>query len=238
MASEETSANVSSRVSKAMEQLAQKAEMQKLEKQQKQQELAVKQQQEQEALELEQIKQARIERMKKEKAMLEEERNLGKGHGELLHITEPEFLDTVLKSYRCCIMFFHRDFQTSAIVESRLTTLAVKHPECRFAKIDAEKAPFFVSKLAIRILPCIVCFEDGKVIGKKLGVNSETEDESLREIESALLQIGVIGDRKILNTVGKDNDREDEDDDEMENLAAKFQTTRLVKSKVKDDGDW
>lgn len=42
-----------------------------------------------------------------------------------------------------------------------LGRLAPQHVECKFLKLDAEKAPFFVDKLAVRVLPSVVCFRDG-----------------------------------------------------------------------------
>ena len=42
-----------------------------------------------------------------------------------------------------------------------LRIIANTHPECRFLCLNAEKAPFFIQKLAIRVLPTIICFIDG-----------------------------------------------------------------------------
>jgi len=47
-----------------------------------------------------------------------------------------------------------------------LQTLAPQHFETKFAKIDVEKAKFFVNKLKIRVLPAVICFEKGIVIDR------------------------------------------------------------------------
>ncbi len=36
-----------------------------------------------------------------------------------------------------------------------------EHEEARFVRLDAEKAPFFINKLAIQMLPTVIMFIDG-----------------------------------------------------------------------------
>lgn len=62
-----------------------------------------------------------------------------------------------------------------------LSRLAKTHIECKFLKMNAEKAPFFVQKLVIRVLPTVVCFKDGvafpsRVVGFE-GLTATDEDE-------------------------------------------------------------
>jgi len=47
-----------------------------------------------------------------------------------------------------------------------LQTLAPQHFETKFAKINVEKAKFFVNKLKIQVLPAVICFEKGIVIDR------------------------------------------------------------------------
>lgn len=47
------------------------------------------------------------------------------------------------------------------IMDKHLALLAPQHPEAKFIKIDAEKAPFFVGKLQVQVLPTLVFFEEG-----------------------------------------------------------------------------
>jgi len=44
--------------------------------------------------------------------------------------------------------------------------LAPRHFETKFAKMNVEKAKFFVSKLKIQVLPIVICFENGIVIDR------------------------------------------------------------------------
>jgi len=89
-----------------------------------------------------------------------------KGHGELNHITEEDFLKTVTKSHFAVVHFYHREFSRSKIVDHHLEILAKKYIATKFAKLDAEKAPFFVNKLMVMVMPCVCMFEDGKMMGR------------------------------------------------------------------------
>jgi len=89
-----------------------------------------------------------------------------KGHGELQEITEEEFLKTVTKSQFSIVHFYHREFPRSKIVDQHLEILAKKYFATKFVKLDAEKAPFFVTKLGVQVMPCVVMFEDGKMVGR------------------------------------------------------------------------
>ena len=42
-----------------------------------------------------------------------------------------------------------------------LGKIAPAHLETKFLKLDAEKAPFFVEKLRIRVLPTVIGFHNG-----------------------------------------------------------------------------
>jgi len=237
MASEETQANVSTRVQRAMEDLALKGEMQRQQREQAEAEARAKKAQEEEEAEIERIRQARLDRMKKDKA--EEEKNIAKGHGEVTSISQDEFLPLVTGSARCVVHFYHRQFERCQVVDARLRTLAPLHPEARFARIDAEKAPFFVERLAVKVLPTIVCFEDGKVIGRKVGFNGETEAEVLFDIESELERVGVIRAVLLPNPNAKKAGKaaDDDDDDEVENLQRRTTTLRVGKTTAATD-DW
>lgn len=54
-------------------------------------------------------------------------------------------------------------------MDKHLKQLATAHVETRFIKINAEKTPFFVEKLNVRVLPTLVVFADGKSIDQLIG---------------------------------------------------------------------
>jgi len=108
---------------------------------------------------LNQIKQREIERLN----------NLGKGHGQYREVTQDEFLTEVTSSDRVIAHFYHRDFERCKVMDMHLDKLAQRHIETKFIKIDADKAPFFVSKLSVRTMPTLVQFIDGHCRGKQVG---------------------------------------------------------------------
>ena len=44
--------------------------------------------------------------------------------------------------------------------------LAEKYFETKFAKINVDKAKFFVTKLQIKMLPAVLCFQNGNVTAR------------------------------------------------------------------------
>jgi hypothetical protein len=75
--------------------------------------------------------------------------NMAKGHGQYTEIVEDEFLPLVTKSTFAVVHFYHKDFERCKIVDHHLSQICREHTETKFAKLDAEKCPFFVTKLAI-----------------------------------------------------------------------------------------
>jgi hypothetical protein len=91
------------------------------------------------------------------------------GHGGFDEITEEEFLKTVTASERCVVHFYHKSFEKCKIIDMHLLRCARKFFGTRFVKLNAEKAPFFVEKLRVRTLPCVVVFNDGVAKGRQVG---------------------------------------------------------------------
>jgi len=129
---------------------------------------------------------------------------LAMGHGSYREIVQDEFLPEVTQSKYVVCHFYHDDFERCKVVDMHMLRIAPKHLATKFVKINAEKTPFFVQKLAIKMLPTIVCFKDGiakdRVVGfEELGGK---DDFSTDVLEKRLGKCGVL--------VSK------EDDDEVE----------------------
>lgn len=131
--------------------------------------------------ELERIRAARLKQLKHE--FEEKQSLLAKGHGEFREITQDEFLKEVTSSPLVAVHFYHRDFERCKIMDMHLQRLARSHIECKFLKLNAEKAPFFVEKLVIRVLPTVVCFKDGVAFPERvIGFDGLTEDDEEAEL--------------------------------------------------------
>ncbi|GFZ21298.1 thioredoxin domain PLP3B-like protein [Actinidia rufa] len=91
--------------------------------------------------------------------------------------------------------------------------------------LQMQNAPFFVAKLAIKLLPCVILFRNGigtdRVVGfQELGGK---DDFTTKTLEALLIRKGIIN--------GIKGDGEDEDDDYRENKR------RTVRSSVEINSD-
>lgn len=117
---------------------------------------------------LERIRQRRLAELK-EKASKKEEW-LANGHGIYSELpSERDFFDICKQSSNICVHFFRSTTMRCAIFDKHLTILASRHLECRFIKVDAEKSPFIVSRLGVRVLPTLILVKDEKVISRVIG---------------------------------------------------------------------
>lgn len=108
-----------------------------------------------------------------------------KGHGVYDEIVEEDFLKTVTGSYRAVVHFYSQRFEKCKIMDMHLRKMAI-HPKflgTRFVKMDAEKAPFFVSKLRIQTLPSVCLFIDGVLKHKHLGFDSLPGAEECKTVD-------------------------------------------------------
>jgi hypothetical protein len=78
----------------------------------------------------------------------------------------------VTKSPFTVCAFYHREFTRCKIIDKHLGILASKHFETKFIRIDAEKAPFFVQKLQVKTLPCVILFIDGIAVDRIVGYDT------------------------------------------------------------------
>lgn len=79
------------------------------------------------------------------------------------------------------------------IMDKHLKILSQQFPNTQFLYIDAEKAPFFVERLAVKTLPTLCVFIDGIMRDKVLGFQDLSGDEFLTyELAAKLAECGVI----------------------------------------------
>lgn len=158
--------------------------------------------------ELERLHAERISALKKEtekRQALER-----KGHGEYGEVSEADFLAEVTGSQRVVCHFYHREFVRCKIVDKHLKTLAPKYIDTKFIKVDAENAPFFVSKLAIKTLPCVIMFRDGVAFDRIVGFQDlgGIDDFSTSTFEKWLLRKGIILKSSIIENENADSEEQ------------------------------
>jgi hypothetical protein len=83
-------------------------------------------------------------------------------------------------------------------MDFHLKIVAEEHIECKFLRIDAAKAPFFVAKFKIQVLPSLFVYDTGKEIGRLTGfdglaLNPKKPDEwHTGRLQEWLAEKGVI----------------------------------------------
>ncbi|KAL2926606.1 Thioredoxin domain-containing protein PLP3B [Bienertia sinuspersici] len=152
--------------------------------------------------ELEKLHAERIASLKKEAEKRQELKK--KGHGEYRDITEGDFLGEVTASELVICHFYHREFYRCKIMDKHLKALAPKYLDTKFLKLDAENAPFFISKLAIKTLPCVILFRKGIAVDRLVGFQDlgAKDDFSTKTLENLLTKKGMIKEKE------KDEDEE------------------------------
>jgi len=132
-----------------------------------------------------------------------------KGHGEYQEVSETEFLPAVTGSSHCVCHFYHNEFERCRIVDKHLAVVARKFFRTRFIKVHAPDAPFFVAKLSVKVLPCLVFFCDGKAYDRIVGFDEfgTRDDFDTTLLEQRMLTAGVVMPPE------KSEDSEDEQDE-------------------------
>ncbi|GAA6038995.1 hypothetical protein JCM8097_000146 [Rhodosporidiobolus ruineniae] len=112
------------------------------------------------------------------------------GYGRLTEYkVEKDLIAATAKAQRSVIHFFHRDFRRCKIMDNHLEKLASKHTNTLFVKADVANVPFLVTKLDVKVLPCVVGFVDSVSKMKLVGFE---ELEGGDNFTTASLEIGMI----------------------------------------------
>lgn len=110
---------------------------------------------------LDRLRQQRLDTMKK--AQKEKQDWVNNGHGKYNEISdEKQFFEETKKSKNVVCHFYRDATFRCQIVDKHLALLAPKHLECKFIKLNAEKAPFLTERLKIRVIPTIMLVKDEK----------------------------------------------------------------------------
>lgn len=157
--------------------------------------------------ELERLHEQRLEKMKSER----EKRQImsHKGHGEVTDITEGEFLEVVTKTELVVCHFYHKDFERCKIMDKHLKLLAPRFFSTRFCRISAPDTPFFVAKLSIQVLPCVLLFVNGVAVDRVVGFDElgAKDDFATETLEARMKACGVIKAQKVQESAEPDQQR-------------------------------
>jgi hypothetical protein len=88
-------------------------------------------------------------------------------------------------------------------MDKHIKLLAPKYFETKFICVDAENCPFFVTKLAIKVLPCVLLFRDGVATDRIVGFHElgGVDDFPTSALETRLLKKGTCLSSLFVNCV-------------------------------------
>jgi hypothetical protein len=102
----------------------------------------------------ERIMQAEINKRKDlfDREIEKQKEKAARKYGDYKDISETEFLDTMLKNEAVVCHFYHNDFERCKIMDKHLKAISEVHHETLFTRINADKSPFFTTKLAVKVI--------------------------------------------------------------------------------------
>ncbi|KAF4626312.1 hypothetical protein G7Y89_g11848 [Cudoniella acicularis] len=172
---------------------------------------------------LDAFREQRIQQLHSEFTRAKSQKNQGFGH--YTEIKEEKALMDLTTEVKYAVVHFAKDdFARCGVMDDHLETLAPKHFDTRFLKMNVENAPFLVTKLKIQVLPCILAFVDGKSVDRIVGFEGlgYTQDTfTTKDLEARLLASGVVQRAKATENAGvrfgvKVEKREESDDDDWD----------------------
>jgi hypothetical protein len=129
------------------------------------------------------------------------------GHGSVATTRDEKALMAgVADAARAVVHFAKDDFARCAVMDGHLRALAAAHWEVRFWRVEVGDAPFLCARLAVRVLPCVLAFVDGKVVERVVGFEGLGGTEAgfrTGALERRLLASGVLERAKVGDGDGK-----------------------------------
>eukprot|EP00808_Paulinella_micropora_P013685 g55331.t1 len=93
-----------------------------------------------------------------------------KGHGSYTEITQSEFVQVTTEQCKFVVChFFLPSFTRCDVVDKHFTMICKRHLNVRFVKMNAQEAPFWSTKLGVKVLPTILTFKEGVVKDRIVG---------------------------------------------------------------------
>jgi hypothetical protein len=117
------------------------------------------------------------------------------GHGTYSELSdEKDFFEACKKSKHVVCHFYRESTFRCKIVDKHLEQLARQHMECKFVKINAEKAFFLVERLKIKMMPTIALIKENKPIDYIVGFMDlgNTDDFDTEMLEWRIARSAII----------------------------------------------
>ncbi|TVY25418.1 Thioredoxin domain-containing protein [Lachnellula hyalina] len=170
---------------------------------------------------LDAFREQRIQQLHSEFTRAKSQKN--QGFGNYTEIKEEKALMDLTTEVKYAVVHFAKDdFARCGVMDDHLKALAPKHFDTRFLKMNVDNAPFLVTKLNVKVLPCILAFVNGKTVDRIVGFEGlgYTPDTfTTQDLEARLLASGVVLRAKAMGDAGvrfggKAAEKEDSDNDD------------------------
>lgn len=137
-----------------------------------------------------------------------------------IHYTsdEKELMSTVAKADLAIVHFYQAAFPRCQAMNDLLSLVAEKHLPITIMAIQAEDAPFLVTKLRVKVLPFVVIYRKGQEISRIVGfegIGGSEKAASLQTMEAHLVKCGAIN-RTTINAKSMRDKRTNPESDESE----------------------
>lgn len=146
-----------------------------------------------------QLREQRLDQLKKEFRRIDRATDtLGSEAGKVRYFSdEKELMDVVTRSEIVVVHFYQPTFPKCKAMNAALDQLAERHLPLNVVAIQAEKAPFLVAKLKVKVLPFVVVYSQGKEVTRMVGFDgiSVGSDVSVELLERRLHEAGAINRR-------------------------------------------
>lgn len=165
-----------------------------------------------------QLREQRLEQLKKEFRSIDRATDtLGSDAGKVQFFSdEKELMNLVTRTEMAVVHFFQPSFPKCKAMNDALNQVAEKHLSLSVLAIQADKAPFLVAKLKVKVLPFVVVYTKGRELTRLVGFDgiATGNDVNVELLERKLLECGAIN-RRTTNykTIRGKKPIEESDDD-------------------------
>lgn len=134
---------------------------------------------------------------------------------------EKSVMDVVTNNEVVLVHFYQPGFKKCQAMNEKLEVIAEKHLALRILKIQAQEAPFLVTKLNVKVLPLVVIYKNSKELTRIVGferLGSNLDDFAVEALEQLLLSMNIINRRAVnfasIRSKNQANDCNGSDDDD------------------------